>query len=166
MISLKSLTKKTSVAIVAVYTVTMSSCSLISKDDTRDNNSSHASSSPMSEDAKTPDAPHIALPDMESFTVDKKLAQKLSHAGDNVSEQWFIDQAKKVGVDKPDKILIGLRNAVCREIKKDTTISQLVVKVLDPYDLTETQQGAIISSALLSQCPDKAVMVPKGSTTK
>lgn len=111
----------------------------------------------------SPEAPSLSEQEMEDFMVDPKLAKKLKEADDVVADDWYIDQLKEVKVTVDPSIAFVLRDRICSEINDGANIHVITGDVLSSYNLTGKQQGVMIASSMLSQCPDKKLSVPAGS---
>lgn len=113
-----------------------------------------------------PEAPDLSEQEMEDFKVDQKVAKKLSEADDVVSDTWYIDQLNEAKIKLDPSISYVLRDRICSEIEDGANLHTLTGEVLSSYDLTGKQQGVIIASSMLSQCPDQTLSVPVGSFDK
>lgn len=121
-----------------------------------------------SEDAhnSVPDAPQLAGEKMEDFTVDQKVAKKLHDAKGSVANDWYLEQLDNAKIKMDPSISFVVRDRICENIKDESNIHSVTSNILSPYHLTGKQQGVIIASSMLSQCPKEKLSVPSGSFDK
>lgn len=117
-------------------------------------------------DSSVPEAPQLAGEKMEDFTVDQKVAKKLHDAKGSVADDWYLDQLGNAKVKIDPSISFIVRDRICENIKDGSNIHNITSNVLSPYHLTGKQQGVIIASSMLSQCPKEKLSVPSGSFDK
>ena len=113
-----------------------------------------------------PDAPQLAGERMENFTVNQKVAKKLHDAKGSVADNWYLEQLDNAKVKIDPSISFIVRDRICESIKDESNIHSVTSNVLSPYHLTGKQQGVIIASSMLSQCPKEKLSVPSGSLDK
>lgn len=130
------------------------------------NISESATEQSKDESNSVPDAPQLAGEKMEDFTVDQKVAKRLHDAKGSVADDWYLERIDNAKIKMDPSISFVVRDRICESIKDKSNIHSVTSNVLSPYHLTGKQQGVIIASSMLSQCPKEKLSVPSGSLDK
>lgn len=130
------------------------------------NISESATEQSKDESNSVPDAPQLAGEKMEDFTVDQKVAKRLHDAKGSVANDWYLERIDNAKIKMDPSISFVVRDRICESIKDKSNIHSVTSNVLSPYHLTGKQQGVIIASSMLSQCPKEKLSVPSGSLDK
>lgn len=130
------------------------------------NISESATEQSKDESNSVPDAPQLAGEKMEDFTVDQKVAKRLHDAKGSVADDWYLERIDNAKIKMDPSISFIVRDRICENIKDGSNIHNITSNVLSPYHLTGKQQGVIIASSMLSQCPKEKLSVPSGSLDK
>lgn len=109
---------------------------------------------------EVPDIPSLSTDDMKDITVDSDVAEKLSKAGSDIQDSWFLDTVNKVdGKKLSDYVLLKMRGEVCRSLSESWTLGNITSQIFTGYDLTDSQIGTIIASSMVSHCPREKLPV-------
>ena len=96
------------------------------------------------------------------ITAEKELIDKADKVSIADKNRWFFEQMRNVKVDRSEDELLGMRSDICLKLDKGESLES-ISESLSLDGLNEEQQGVLIGSSMVSQCPDASAMAKKGN---